>query len=161
VCQVPQRLTTTLTCLFVELLKELNPTDSMLYSGEREGCLSSTGEEILDNITKWAINPEAPGCFILVGPVGTGKTAIAQTAYQRLSFSKLGAISCFISNDSGTHSSLLRRVVHSTIYQLGFHGAAIRSYVCSVIRDSPDILRESIDEQIRALLLGPMNALGD
>ena len=127
--------------------------------GDREGCLKGTRESVLDDIERWTEDPKSSPVFWLNGLAGAGKTTIAQTVAERLfAGGRLGA-SLFCSRDFEDRSDL--RLVFPTIaFQLAYNYPEFRSHFVSLLRTNPDVVYESLYNQMQKLIAEPLRKAG-
>src|SRR5436189_2214521 len=65
------------------------------FNSEKE-CLPGTRTKIINDITDWVNNPEAPRMCLLTGVAGSGKSSIANTlAHLFDELGRLGSSFCF------------------------------------------------------------------
>ena len=127
--------------------------------GNRNGCLEGTREGVLEEIERWAEDPEKSPVFWLNGLAGTGKTTIAQTVSERV-FAKgrLGA-SFFCSRDFEDRSDL-RFIFPTLAFQLAYKYPDFRSHFVSLLRTNPDVVHESLYNQMEKLIAAPLRTTG-
>ena len=101
--------------------------------GDRQGCLRGTREGILNEIEHWTEDVNQPPVFWLNGLAGTGKSTIAQTISERMFASGCLGASFFCSRSFEDRSNL---------------------------QHNPDIVHESLQEQMHKLLVGPLQSAG-
>ncbi|KAF8952468.1 hypothetical protein BDZ97DRAFT_1878652 [Flammula alnicola] len=131
-------------------------------------CHPGTREVVLKDIMEWATNTNMP-CFLwLHGSVGVGKSTIAHTVAGMLSKeSKLAATFFFspkptISRTSTpTLSDDARRLITTLVYQLVISIPEIRDRVGQAIENDHRLLFQSLEVQIRALIVNPLNDLAN
>ena len=125
--------------------------------GDRNGCLEGTRESVLDEIERWTEDSEKSPVFWLNGLAGTGKTTIAQTVAERV-FAKgsLGA-SFFCSRDFEERSDL-RFIFPTLAFQLAYKYPEFRSHFVSLLRKNPDVVYESLHNQMEKLIAEPLQA---
>ena len=127
--------------------------------GNRNGCLKGTREGMLDEIESWTQDPKKSPVFWLNGLAGTGKTTIAQTIAERI-FAKgrLGA-SFFCSRDFEDRSDL-RLIFPTLAFQLAYKYPNFRSRFVSLLRTNPDVVCESLCNQMQKLIAEPLQTAG-
>ena len=127
--------------------------------GDRNGCLKGTRESVLDEIEQWSEDSEKSPVFWLNGLAGTGKTTIAQTIAERVfAEGRLGA-SFFCSRDFEDRSDL-RFIFPTLAFQLAYKYPDFRSRIVSVLRTNPDVVYESLCNQMQKLIAEPLQAAG-
>ncbi|KAF9523308.1 hypothetical protein CPB83DRAFT_821651 [Crepidotus variabilis] len=116
-------------------------------------CLSGTRRRILGDVHRC----NTPILF-LVGPAGSGKSAIALTVCEQLrQQNRLGA-NFFFLHLTGRNS---RRYIFTTIaYQLANSQPALKSAIDKVVYDDPAIVDKDIDIQLERLIVKPILEVG-
>ena len=140
------------------LLKSMAHTDGAGYrSGERQGCLKGTREEVFLKLKGWLENKQDKPVFWLNGLAGTGKSAIAQT-FAEICFAdgKLGA-SFFCSRDFDNKSTL-QAIFPTLALQLAYQYPQFRGELLKLLRTTLDVGQESLSSQMERLVVGPFKA---
>ena len=123
--------------------------------GNRRGCLKGTRDAVLNEIESWAKDFDRSQIFWLNGLAGTGKSTIAQTIAERLFAGGLLGASFFCSRDFEDRSNL-----HSIFPTIGFQLARkypdFRSHFVSLLRTNPDVIHESLYNQMQKLIAEPL-----
>ena len=123
--------------------------------GNRNGCLRRTRESVLDEIEKWTEDPDRPPVFWLNGLAGTGKSTIAQTVAERVfANGRLGA-SFFCSRGVEDRSNL-QLIFPTLAFQLAQMYPNFRSSLVPLLQSNPDIVHESLHDQMQRLLVEPL-----
>jgi hypothetical protein len=127
-----------------------------LQHGDRLGCLAGTREYVLSEIERW-IEDSSP-VFWLNGLAGTGKSTIAQTAAERLfADNRLGA-SFFCSR--GVEDRINLRLIFPTLaFQLAHKYPDFRASLIPILQSNPDIVHESLQDQMQMLLVEPLQSV--
>ena len=126
---------------------------------DRNGCLKGTRESVLDEIERWTEDFEKSPVFWLNGLAGTGKTTIAQTTAERIfAQGRLGA-SFFCSRDFEDRSNL-RFIFPTLAFQLAHIYPDFRSHFVSLLRTNPDVVYESLCNQMQKLIAEPLRMAG-
>ena len=126
-------------------------------SGDRQGCMSGTRTEVLLWIECWLTDKQRKQVFWLNGLAGTGKSTIAQT-FAETSFldGNLGA-SFFCSQSSEDRRNL--KIIFPTLaHQLAYRYSDFRQELLQVLRANPSITQNSLDLQMRELIVRPLKA---
>ena len=111
----------------------------------------------MDEIENWALDFDGHPVFWLNGLAGTGKSAIAQTIAERVSADgRLGA-SFFCSRNIEDRSDL-QLVVPTLAFQLAQKYPAFRSSLIPLLQFDPDVVRASLQVQMRKLLVEPLQS---
>ena len=121
-------------------------------------CHPHTRRAVLKKIMDWVKDPNKVALFLwLYGPAGAGKSAIAQTIAELLE--KLGLLAAaffFSRNAAGRNDKTL--LVATLSYQLVKSIPEIRVHVLEAVEQDPALFSRSIDAQIQALIVKPLNA---
>jgi len=117
-------------------------------------CLENTRVDVLRRIYDWADGQDERCIFWLSGLAGTGKTTIARTIARQYSHKSLAA-SFFFSRGGGDvgHAG---KFVTSIAMQLANNVPPLRRYICEAITECRDIVTQSLRDQWRQLVLGPL-----
>ena len=127
--------------------------------GNRRGCLKGTRDTVLNEIESWANDPHKSPVFWLNGLAGTGKTTIAQTIAERFfAEGRLGA-SFFCSRDSEDRSNL-HFIFPTLAFQLSHKYPDFRSLFVSLLHSNPDVIHESLYNQMQTLITEPLREIG-
>ena len=122
---------------------------------DRIGCLKGTRGAVLDEIEQWARDFNRPPVYWLNGLAGTGKSTIAQTIAERIfADGRLGA-SFFCSRDFSDRSNL-RLIFPTLAVQLARKYREFRSILVPVAQTDPGIAHESLYNQMKKLIVGPL-----
>ena len=127
--------------------------------GERKGCLKGTRGAVLSAIELWAKDFDGCSVYWLNGLAGTGKSTIAKMIAERLfADGQLGA-SFFCSRDFEDRRNL--QVIFPTLAtQLARKYAEFRSILVPLIRSDPNTAYESLYDQMKKLIVHPLNKSG-
>jgi len=127
--------------------------------GNRKGCLKGTRENVLNEVELWAEDFDKSHIFWLNGLAGTGKSAIAQTVSERMfADGRLGA-SFFCSRGFEDRSNL-QFIFPTLAFQLAHKYPDFRSTLIPLLQSNPDILHESLQDQLQRFLVDPLKAAG-
>ena len=124
--------------------------------------MPGTRVDILRDIEKWMLSPEAQQIFWLVGMAGTGKTAIAQTICALIDGHEAAILggSFFCSRSSGVLAQRDVRCVVPTLVQLfARQSAEFSKALANELARDPDILHKTIATQVQRLLYRPLLTL--
>jgi len=124
--------------------------------GDRNGCLKGTRWTVLTEIEHWAKDPEGPPVFWLNGLAGTGKSAIAQTIGERMFAQGFLGASFFCSRGVEDRSNL-KLIFPTLAFQLAQKYPSFRSSLIPLLRSNPDIVHESLQDQIQRFLVDPLH----
>jgi hypothetical protein len=123
--------------------------------GDRQGCLKGTRNTVLDDIESWSKDYDMSPVYWLNGLAGTGKSTIAQTIAERLfADGRLGA-SFFCSRDFKDRSDL-HYIFPTLAFQLAHKYPEFRSILVPLLQSNPDIVHESLYNQMEMLIAGPL-----
>ena len=127
--------------------------------GNRRGCLKGTRDTVLTEIESWAKDLDRCPVFWLNGLAGTGKSTIAQTISERaFAENHLGA-SFFCSRDFEDRSNL-HFIFPTLAFQLAHRYPSYRSHLTSLLRTDPDVVHESLYNQMKNLIAEPLRTTG-
>jgi len=120
-------------------------------------CHPRTRKAVLKEIMKWIDSPPGHARFLwMFGPVGSGKSAIAQTIAELcFKFNKLAATFFFSRNAVARSNELL--LITTLVYQLANSFPEMRELLERNIERNPIILDLPLETQIEALLVWPLN----
>jgi len=125
--------------------------------GNRSGCLKGTRASVLDEIERWTEDFDKFPVFWLNGLAGTGKSAIAQTIAERVfADGRLGA-SFFCSRGVEDRSNL-QLIFPTLAFQLAHKYPAFRSSLIPLLQSDPDVVHESLQDQMQRLLVEPLRS---
>jgi len=111
----------------------------------------------LDEIESWSRDFDMSPIYWLNGLAGTGKSTIAQTIAERLfADGGLGA-SFFCSRDFEDRRNL-HYIFPTLAFQLAHRYPEFRSILVPLLRSNPDIGHESLFNQMKALIVEPLNS---
>ena len=127
--------------------------------GGRKGCLKGTRGAVLNAIEIWARDFDRSSVYWLSGLAGTGKSTIAKTIAERLfADGQLGA-SFFCSRDFEDRRNL-QLIFPTLATQLARKYTEFRSVLTPLIQSDPDIAYESLYDQMKKLIVQPLNESG-
>ena len=127
--------------------------------GERKGCLKGTRGTVLNAIELWARDFDKRSVYWLNGLAGTGKSTIAKTIAERLfADGHLGA-SFFCSRDFEDRRNL-QLIFPTLAAQLARKYPQFRSILVSLIQSDPDVAYESLYDQMKKLIVQPLDKSG-
>ena len=127
--------------------------------GGRKGCLKGTRGTVLNAIEIWARDFDRSSVYWLNGLAGTGKSTIAKTIAERLfADGQLGA-SFFCSRDFEDRRNL-QLIFPTLATQLARKHAEFRSVLTPLIQSDPEIAYESLYDQMKKLIVQPLNESG-
>ena len=126
-------------------------------SGNRQGCLKGTREDVLIQLEQWLEDKQDQRVFWLNGLAGTGKSTITQT-FAEICFAdgSLGA-SFFCSRDFDDRSTL-QTIFPTLALHLAYQYPQFRKELLKLLRTSPDVGRESLFSQMERLIVAPFKA---
>jgi hypothetical protein len=121
-------------------------------------CHPHTRRAVLKKIMDWVKDPNKVALFLwLYGPAGAGKSAIAQTIAELLEKLGLLAAAFFFSRNAAGRNDKTR-LVATLVYQLIKSIPEIRAHVLDAVEQDPALFSCSIEAQIQALIVKPLNA---
>ena len=114
---------------------------------------------MLSDIEAWTKDFDKSPVFWLNGLAGTGKSTIAQTISERIfAEDRLGA-SFFCSRDFEDRSNL-HFIFPTLAFQLAHKYHNYRSHLISLLRTDPDVVHESLYNQMKNLIAEPLRITG-
>ena len=122
-------------------------------------CHPHTRRAVLKKIMDWVKHVNKVALFLwLYGPAGAGKSAIAQTIAELLEKAGLLAAAFFFSRNAAGRNDKTP-LVATLVYQLVKSIPEIRDYVQKAVEEDPALFSCSIEAQIEALIVKPLNAV--
>ena len=127
--------------------------------GDRRSCLKGTRDTVLSEIESWTKDFDKSPVFWLNGLAGTGKSTIAQTIAERIfAEGRLGA-SFFCSRDFEDRSNL-HFIFPTLAFQLAYKYPDFRYHFVLLLRSNPDVAHESLYNQMKKLIVEPLQKTG-
>ena len=124
-------------------------------------CHPHTRKAVLKEITDWVKDPNKVALFLwLYGPAGAGKSAIAQTIVELLAKAGLLAAAFFFSRNAAGRNDKAP-LVATLVYQLVTSIPEIRVHVLKTLEENPALFSHSIEAQVHALIVKPLNAVAN
>jgi len=121
-------------------------------------CHPHTREAVLKKILDWVKDEDKVDLILwLYGPAGSGKSAIAQTIAELLEEAGLLAAAFFFSRNAAGRNEKTP-LVATLVYQLIKSIPEIRAHVLEALDQDPAVFSLSIQAQIQALVIKPLNA---
>jgi len=121
-------------------------------------CHPHTRRAVLKKIMDLVKDANKLALFLWIyGPAGTGKSAIAQTIAELLEELGLLAATFFFSRNAAGRNDKTR-LVPTLVYQLVKCIPEIRAHVLEALEQDPALLSCSVEAQIQALIVKPLNA---
>ena len=146
----------------MELLQQYIAPGAFHNSDERYDppkCHPHTRRSVLKKIMDWVKDPNKVALILwLYGPAGAGKSAIAQTIAELLEKAGLLAAAFFFSRNAAGRSTKAP-LVATLAYQLIISIPEIRAHVLEALEEDPALFSRSIEAQIEALMVKPLNAV--
>jgi hypothetical protein len=129
------------------------------YSRQQDPtCLPDTRVDLLRDIFTWADGQDERFIFWLNGLAGIGKSTIACTiARKYFENGQLGA-SFFFLRGGGDVGHAGKFFITIAI-QLGQKSRSLQRHICDALRKNNDIATQSLSDQWRQLVLGPLSKL--
>lgn len=147
-----------------DLLYKATAYSALHNSGERfdpPRCHPNTRVAVLDRIMTWAEghgNGEEAQIIWMFGPVGTGKSAIAQTIAERCLAAGLLLAAFFFSRSDATRNHP-GSLVATLAYQIRTHIVGFEGLIESYISQDPLIFTKSFETQLLALIIKPLQTM--
>ncbi|KIL68793.1 hypothetical protein M378DRAFT_829379 [Amanita muscaria Koide BX008] len=125
--------------------------DSSAQDPERI-CHPGTRQNVLKRMKDWIDDPSSTeSIFWVHGPVGAGKSAIAQTIAQSCGRQKVPATFFFFRSDSGRNDG--NKLFTTLAYQLAFSIPAIKDHIAQSLHERPDLPTKALKHNLTILLL--------
>ncbi|KAL0947881.1 hypothetical protein HGRIS_010516 [Hohenbuehelia grisea] len=128
--------------------------DADVFAQKASACMDGTRVEILKDLQEWSRNPVAPRVYWLVGPAGTGKSAISRSIARWLSGHKLLGGSFFCQRQSASHAearAIIRTLAcHLSRQHLGYHRNLLGALQDPLLAD---VAHWPVDQQVEELLV--------
>ncbi|KIM80280.1 hypothetical protein PILCRDRAFT_9808 [Piloderma croceum F 1598] len=136
----------------------LAPVDDAAYSrsGPVAKCLRGTREKVIGEIRQCIRTGDRPICW-LIGPAGSGKSAISQTVAEHYAAKDRLLGSFFFLRGAGERSDIAR-VIHTLAYQLSISIPSTKSSIQNIIQSDRTILSQSLRYQFKKLIIEPILA---
>jgi hypothetical protein len=145
----------------MELLQQHISPGTFHNSGERYDppkCHPHTRRAVLKEITDWVRDVNKVALILwLYGPAGAGKSAIPQTIAELLEEAGLLAAAFFFSRNAAGRDDETA-LVATLVYQLVKSIPEIRAHVLETVEQDPALFSCTIEAQIQALIIKPLNA---
>ncbi|KIK59176.1 hypothetical protein GYMLUDRAFT_170091, partial [Collybiopsis luxurians FD-317 M1] len=124
----------------------------------RRFCHAGTRARILEEIQKWASDPNGPSGYWICGMAGTGKSTIAMSTCQSFDVKGTLAASFFCSRQiPGCRE--YRLIIPTLAYQLACYSRRFAFVLKDILSRYPDIASKKPDEQVHRLLIDPWQKL--
>ena len=124
-------------------------------------CHPHTRRAVLKKIIDWVKDADKVALFLwLYGPAGAGKSAIAQSIAELLEEAGLLAAAFFFSRNAAGRNDKTP-LVATLAYQLVKSIPEIRAHVLEAVEGDPALFSCSIEAQIQALIVDPLNAVAN
>ena len=124
-------------------------------------CHPHTRKAVLKKIMDWVKDADKVALILwLYGPAGAGKSAIAQTIAELLEEAGLLAAAFFFSRNAAGRDNKTS-LVATLVYQLVKSIPEIRDHVLKIVEQDPALFSCSIQAQIQALIIKPLNAVAN
>ncbi|EAU81701.2 NWD2 [Coprinopsis cinerea okayama7 len=124
-------------------------------------CHAETRIRVLDRITTWAARPRAErpkSTFWLHGPVGMGKTTIAQTVAEELDAMDLLGASFFFSR-ADPNRDKAAKFVASLALQLALSIPQLKPHIEEAVVKNPTVLTKALPIQLKKLIVEPFRKI--
>ena len=118
-------------------------------------CLRGTRESVLEEIIRWAEDPQGRPVFWLSGLAGTGKSTIAQTFCKMAAKTETLGASFFCSRDYLGRKEL-KNVFPTLSYQLACRYPTFQSHLTETIKRDPSVAQNSLIFQFKKLIIDPL-----
>ena len=124
-------------------------------------CHPHMRRAVLKKIMDWVEDANKVALILwLYGPAGAGKSAIAQTIAELLEEAGLLAAAFFFSRNAAGRDDK-KPLVTTLVYQLVKSIPEIRAHVLETLEGDPALFSCSIEAQIEALIVKPLNVVAN
>jgi len=147
-----------------ESLKKLKASEMARYDApltkhvQRRGCTPNTREKILEDLMKWAKDPDSPRMYWMNGMAGTGKTTIAYSFCEQLQEKGLLGANFFCSR-SLAECSDIQYVIPTTTRQLALSCPQFAPALLKILEG--DFQMPSFRNQFKRLLSEPFQSISE
>ncbi|KAF9522226.1 hypothetical protein CPB83DRAFT_864800 [Crepidotus variabilis] len=120
-------------------------------------CLEGTRTTALEEIDQWkrkTSEEDNPKMIWLTGSAGSGKTAIAQTVYERFKAERLLVAQTSFFRSTGCTNP--KYFPLSIAYQLAVANSSLKAAIEAIIQADPAVIDASINVQLQKLILQPI-----
>ncbi|KIK59341.1 hypothetical protein GYMLUDRAFT_145891, partial [Collybiopsis luxurians FD-317 M1] len=124
----------------------------------RRSCHEGTRVKIIEDIQKWASDPNSTSGYWICGMAGTGKSTIAMSACEHLDARGTLAGSFFCSRQI-PECKEYRLIIPTLAYQVASYSRRFAHALRDIIGRCPDIASKKPDEQVQRLLIEPWQML--
>ncbi|KIK62244.1 hypothetical protein GYMLUDRAFT_995037, partial [Collybiopsis luxurians FD-317 M1] len=124
----------------------------------RRSCFSNTRTKILEDVQKWASDPNSTHGYWICGMAGTGKSTIAVSTCEHLNSKGTLAGSFFCSRQI-PECQKYQSIIPTLAYQLGGYSRRFAIQIRGVLTRYPDIASKKPEEQVLRLLIEPWQEL--
>ncbi|KIK64653.1 hypothetical protein GYMLUDRAFT_160575, partial [Collybiopsis luxurians FD-317 M1] len=121
-------------------------------------CHEGTRVKIINDIKKWAENPDSPSGYWICGMAGTGKSTIAMSVCE--SFAEQGTLAgSFFCSRQIPECNKYGSIIPTLAYQLASYSRGFAFALRDVLGRNPDIASKKPKEQVQRLLIDPWQEL--
>ncbi|KAG8957886.1 hypothetical protein FRC03_009703 [Tulasnella sp. 419] len=121
-------------------------------------CLPETRVAIIEEILRWAVDPEGLPIYWLYGMAGTGKSTIARTIAKRLDDQGCLGASFFFSRDEQDRQTTVA-MFPTIAHQLACSHPLFRSPIITAVRNHPAACTSMMQTQLEKLIIGPLQQI--
>ena len=129
------------------------------YTGEDQECLQDTRVELLDDVRRWATDPDRPAVFWLQGMAGTGKSTVSRTVARWLDNEGLLGGSFFFKKGGADRENAKRLFTTLTKQIMERLPPDLQRPIKKAIKETRDIGSSNPQEQFNELLFKPLKSL--
>lgn len=148
--------------LVLHLLEQKRIPGAEMDSSERDPpprCHPDTRKELRCRINTWLAKPDRNSNMLwLLGPVGVGKSAVAQTIAEQCKTTGLLGAAFFFSRLI-TNCSDHRGMIPTLAYQLAVQHSGYKQVITRRLADDPALLDKNLRTQFRELVVEPFKTL--
>ncbi|KIK59338.1 hypothetical protein GYMLUDRAFT_147349, partial [Collybiopsis luxurians FD-317 M1] len=121
-------------------------------------CHAGTRVKIIEDIQKWASDPNSASGYWICGMAGTGKSTIAMSTCENLDAQGTLAGSFFCSRQI-PECKEYRFIIPTLAYQVASYSRRFAHALRGILGRYPDIASKKPDEQVQRLLIEPWQKL--
>lgn len=138
-------------------------SDAELHSRARfpqPECLEGTRVTLTDEIKRWVAGEDRPSCYVswLYGPMGVGKSALAQTLGEWAERSGILGAAIFLSNGQNDPYRIFASIAHQ-LARKDSGGPYALHIARQLVADGTLLRKKDLATQFKELILDPMSGL--
>ncbi|KIL55938.1 hypothetical protein M378DRAFT_50732, partial [Amanita muscaria Koide BX008] len=119
-------------------------------------CIPGTRQHVIGALQRWFDDPNSERIFWLHGPIGVGKSAIAQTVAHTGGRDKVAATFFFFRSDPSRNDGC--RLFTTLAWQLAISIPTIQHHISHALSIHPDLPIKDVETQFEELIVRPLLA---